>query len=74
MTEKRKGANWIDERRLERGDMRVVQGFAELRSKRVYDDAVSCEACTLERRESGDDEALCDAHLGQAFGMDSNWP
>lgn len=67
-------ANWHNERELQRGDMKIVQGFAELRAERVFEEAPTCDECARERKATGDDEALCDEHLGQAMGMDSNWP
>lgn len=71
---KSKTASWHDERALERGDMRIVQGFAKIRAERVFEEALSCEACEAERGETGDPEALCDEHVGAALGMNSNWP
>jgi len=70
----KKAPSWIDERTLERGDMRVVEGFAKLRADRVYDESGTCADCEKERDDSGDPEALCEEHLGQALGMNSNWP
>lgn len=70
---RREGASWIDERALERGNMRVQQGFAKLRSDAAFDEAESCAACRSERRDSGDEDALCEAHLAQAMGMNSAW-
>ena len=54
--------------------MRVVQGFAKLRTERVFGEAGDCEACQKERINSDDDDALCAQHMGEALGMDSNWP
>ncbi len=68
------GGNWVNERDLERGDMRVVQGFAALRTERVFDEAPHCDDCQQERAQSSDDDALCEKHLGEALGMNSNWP
>jgi hypothetical protein len=71
---RRDGPSWHDERGLERGDMRVVQGFAKLRTERVFGEAGGCDGCQTERDDSGDEEALCEIHMGEALGMDSNWP
>lgn len=65
-------AAWIDERRDERGDLRVLQGLATLRAEHVYDEATRCEACDAARAQDGED-ALCEAHLAQALGMNSEW-
>ncbi len=63
---------WLDERQDERGDMRVLQGFATLRAEHVYDEATRCPACDQARATDGED-ALCEAHLAQALGMQSDW-
>ena len=65
-------ANWVDERQDERGNLRVMQGFAAMRAERVYDEATRCEACEKARAAEGED-ALCEAHLAQALGMHSEW-
>ena len=65
-------ANWVDERQDERGDMRVLQGFATMRAERVYDEATRCEACEQARAADGED-ALCEVHLAQALGMHATW-
>jgi hypothetical protein len=70
---RRGGPAWIDERNLERGDMRVVQGFAALRAERVFAEAETCAACRALRSEQGDPEALCEDHLASALGMKSRW-
>ena len=74
MSKRHDGPAWHDERNTSRGDMRVVQGFAELRAERVFGEAADCEACNKERQDSGDAEALCEDHLGEALGMNSEWP
>ncbi len=65
-------AAWVNERQDERGDMRVMQGFAAMRAERVYDEATRCAACDQARLTDGED-ALCEEHLAQALGMQSNW-
>ena len=65
-------AAWVDERRDERGDMRVLQGLATLRAEHVYGEAERCAACETARATDGED-ALCEAHLAQALGMQSEW-
>ena len=65
-------ASWADERTSERGDQRVLQGFAELRAERVYEEAVVCAACDAARKAEGPD-ALCEKHLGEALGMGGGW-
>ncbi len=65
-------AAWVDERRDERGDLRVMQGFAALRAEHAYAEATHCEACARARAADGED-ALCEAHLAQALGMQSDW-
>ena len=71
----KKTPSWHDERSLQRGNMKIVQGFAKLRADAVYDEqAPACADCQTERDETGDPEALCEQHLAQAMGMDSNWP
>ena len=64
---------WIDERALSRGDVKVEQAFSKLRSDAAFEDADQCASCRSERERQGDDEALCDEHLGQALGMNSTW-
>ena len=70
----RAGASWVDERQNERGDMRVMQGLSKLRADAAYEAAEVCEDCIRERAEQDDEGALCEAHLAQAMGMNSNWP
>ncbi len=41
----------------------------KLREEAAYAEAERCEACTLARRESGDDTALCAKHLRQVMGI-----
>ncbi len=65
-------AAWIDERQDARGDLRVLQGLATLRAEHAYEVAAACPACALARAADGED-ALCDAHLALALGMQSEW-
>lgn len=67
------GASWVDERKLARGDMRVAQAFSKLRTDAAFEEASVCTDCLTERAASEDDEALCEAHLAQAMGMNSAW-
>ncbi|MCO4764457.1 MAG: hypothetical protein KC502_23300 [Myxococcales bacterium] len=69
----RGGPAWVDERNLERGNMRVAQGFSKLRTDAAFEEANDCAACTQARTESDDSDALCDDHLAQAMGMNSDW-
>ncbi len=71
---KRNEAAWIDERNTDRGDMRVNQAFSKLRADDAYEQAQACAECQAERDTTGDEEALCEAHLAQAMGMNSEWP
>lgn len=64
--------NWIDERQDSRGNLRVMQGFAQMRADRVYTEAQVCEACQQARAAEGED-ALCEQHLAEALGMHSEW-
>lgn len=41
----------------------------ESRSERVYGEGDACDACAEARGASGDDSALCDAHLAAAMGF-----
>ena len=70
----RGGASWVDERKSERGDMRVMQGLSTLRADAAYEAAQQCDDCARERVEQDDESALCDAHLAHAMGMNSEWP
>ncbi len=72
--EHRRGASWVDERKDERGNMRVMQGFSKLRTDSAYEQAEQCDDCVGERAEQDDESALCERHLAQAMGMDSEWP
>ena len=69
----RAAASWVDERASERGDQRVMQGFASLRAQEAYDQATCCSACDAARTSEGRDDALCDDHLAQALGMGAGW-
>jgi len=66
------GAAWVDERSSERGDQRLLQGFAQVRAERVYGEAAACQACDAARTADGPD-ALCEQHLGAALGLDGGW-
>ena len=68
----RRGPAWQDERQTERGDQRVMQGFAALRAERVYAEATDCGDCLAERAQ-GDPDGLCERHLAEALGMHSEW-
>lgn len=70
---RRGGPAWVDERKDERGDLRVLQGMAGERSERVYRDASECPACAAARAAEGRDDALCDAHLEDALGLGGGW-
>ena len=54
-------------------DPRVLQGFATLRAERVFAEAQDCAACTAARAAETREDALCDAHMGQALGIDGGW-
>jgi hypothetical protein len=69
----RRGPSWVDERADERGDLRVMQGFSALRADRVYDEAQICGECAAARVAEGRDDALCDAHMAEALGMQGGW-
>lgn len=45
---------------------RLDQEFA---SQDAYDGAQECQECMAVRASSGDDSALCDAHLARAMGF-----
>ena len=64
---------WIDERNLERGNMRVAQGFSKLRADAAFSEAETCPDCAAARAAEGDEEALCEHHLAHAMGMLSAW-
>jgi hypothetical protein len=70
----RRGASWVDERKDERGNLRVMQGFSKLRADSAYEAAEDCGDCVQERAEQDDESALCERHLAQAMGMESKWP
>ena len=70
----RKKASWIDERNMDRGNLRVGQAFSKLRADAAYDQADTCAECKLERDATGDVDALCDDHMAHALGMNSRWP
>jgi hypothetical protein len=59
--------------RGERGDERVLAGLSKLRADAAYDEASRCDDCTAARALAGDQDALCDDHLGHAMGLHSNW-
>lgn len=69
----RSTASWVDERASERGDQRIMQGFASLRAEEAYDQAARCAGCDAARKDDGREDALCEAHLAQALGMGSGW-
>ncbi|HAN32591.1 MAG TPA: hypothetical protein DCQ06_13425 [Myxococcales bacterium] len=70
---RRRGPAWTDERKLARGDVRIEQSFSELRSEATFQAAKKCEQCEQTRLELDDDDALCETHLAQALGMNSDW-
>ncbi len=71
---RRAGPSWVDERASERGNLRVMQGFSKLRTDTAYEESEDCAGCARERAEQEDGSALCEAHLAQAMGMESEWP
>jgi hypothetical protein len=54
-------------------DERVLQGLAAERAERVLGQAAACSACHQARVAAGQDDALCDDHLGDALGMVGGW-
>lgn len=41
----------------------------QARDERVYGEAQECAACVQARAATGDETALCDAHLAEAMGF-----
>lgn len=68
-----RGPAWVDERKDERGDLRVLQGFASLRAERVFGEAETCSACDAARLQEERADALCERHLGEALGASGGW-
>ncbi len=68
-----RGPAWVDERKDERGDLKVLQGFASLRAERVYSEAETCGECAAARLQEQRQDALCERHLGEALGANGGW-
>ena len=57
----------------DKGDVRLAQALAADRAARVLAAAQDCPTCAAARADQGDDQALCDDHLGQALGVTGGW-
>lgn len=54
-------------------DTRVLGQLSALRAERVYQEAAVCPDCAAARAESGQSDALCDHHMGDALGLHAQW-
>ena len=68
----RRSDEWNPQRVLENRESPLQQLQQESRKTKTaveYDATISCESCQVQRKETGDDTALCEQHFAEMMAL-----